>query len=93
MKIVRSCPYCGMDQTSRGGLRQHISRKHREEHKLAKAKSSASGSTGRMRSAAEIAAFTAVEISPILPSPSLLGPNRTISPKLESPDGANLLQD
>jgi len=36
LKIVRSCPYCGMDQTSRGGLRQHISRKHREEHRLAK---------------------------------------------------------
>jgi hypothetical protein len=27
-----------MEQTSRGGLRQHISRKHREEHRLAKEK-------------------------------------------------------
>jgi len=36
LKIVRSCPYCGIELTSRGGLRQHISRKHREEHKLAK---------------------------------------------------------
>ena len=39
LKIVRSCPYCGMEQTSRGGLRQHISRKHREVHRLTKAKS------------------------------------------------------
>jgi len=36
LKIVRSCPYCGIELTSRGGLRQHISRKHREEHKIAK---------------------------------------------------------
>jgi len=36
LKIVRSCPYCGIELTSRGGLRQHISRKHREEHRLAK---------------------------------------------------------
>ena len=36
LKISRACPYCGMEQTSRGGLRQHISRKHREEHKEAK---------------------------------------------------------
>jgi len=36
LKIVRSCPYCTIELTSRGGLRQHISRKHREEHKLAK---------------------------------------------------------
>ena len=28
-----------MEQTSRGGLRQHISRKHREVHRLTKAKS------------------------------------------------------
>jgi len=27
-----------MEQTSRGGLRQHISRKHREQHRLAKEK-------------------------------------------------------
>merc|ERR1712226_721953 len=47
LKIVRSCPYCGMDQTSRGGLRQHISRKHREEHRLAKGLKS---SSGRIRS-------------------------------------------
>ena len=46
LKIVRSCPYCGMDQTSRGGLRQHISRKHREEHRLAKGLKS----SGRIRS-------------------------------------------
>merc|ERR1719186_410236 len=38
LKISRGCPYCGMEQTSRGGLRQHISRKHREEHRLAKEK-------------------------------------------------------
>jgi len=38
LKIARSCPYCSIELTSRGGLRQHISRKHREEHKLAKGK-------------------------------------------------------
>jgi len=38
LKIVRTCPYCAIELTSRGGLRQHISRKHREEHKLAKGK-------------------------------------------------------
>jgi len=36
LKIVRTCPYCAIELTSRGGLRQHISRKHREEHKIAK---------------------------------------------------------
>merc|ERR1719361_1753150 len=49
LKIVRSCPYCGMDQTSRGGLRQHISRKHREEHRLAKGLKS----SGRIRASME----------------------------------------
>jgi len=48
LKIVRSCPYCGIDQTSRGGLRQHISRKHREEHRLAKNKA-----TTRLKSISE----------------------------------------
>jgi len=38
MKIARQCPYCAMELTSRGGLRQHISRKHREEHRMAKGK-------------------------------------------------------
>jgi len=38
LKIARSCPYCSIELTSRGGLRQHISRKHREEHRLAKGK-------------------------------------------------------
>jgi len=31
-----SCPYCSQEIGSRGGLRQHISRKHREEHRLSK---------------------------------------------------------
>eukprot|EP00092_Neocalanus_flemingeri_P035650 GFUD01038814.1.p1 GENE.GFUD01038814.1~~GFUD01038814.1.p1 ORF type:complete len:353 (-),score=84.69 GFUD01038814.1:31-1089(-) len=39
LKIVRACPYCAIELTSRGGLRQHISRKHREEHKHTKVKS------------------------------------------------------
>jgi hypothetical protein len=33
---IRSCQYCGLEQTSRGGRRQHISRKHRQEHRVAK---------------------------------------------------------
>ena len=93
LKIVRSCPYCGMDQTSRGGLRQHISRKHREEHRLAKGLKS----SGRIRASMDHplpASFTS-SLAPPLTTPSaaptsLLTPTTVASlldlhQKLQSP--------